>query len=465
MISRAHLPLTQIGSRASWAISLLALVVVLAGYVSGALVVFALLLLAVAVLAFIDTAAVVAVVPAVAGLTYHPLHAGSLEFSPAETLIVGLLLGWGSRLALDSVRAPRRVVASGRRWIGAALHGRFVLPAALVLLAGIVSLFTLARPEYRHESLRQFRWVILEPVAYYLIARTAFTRRDLTARAAAFFVAGGVFIAATGLADLATGGGVMTEGVRRIAGLYPHPNALALYLERPLAFAAVLALAYRRRVSVGLLVLAAVIGVALLLTFSRGAALATAVAVIAAVALAGRARLAGLLTAGAALVGVAAAITARDRVLNLFSGGSGSLRLDLWQSALAMLRDHPLSGIGLDQFLYSYAPRYIHARAWPERFTSHPHDIILDLWLSLGILGIIAGAVYLAVFIVCARRALRLRRPLGLASAALLAAGALHGLVDNGYFLPDLALMFWFATALLEAETATDVQAVRDGGT
>ena len=114
-------------------------------------------------------------------------------------------------------------------------------------------------------------------------------------------------------------------------------------------------------------------------------------------------------------------------------------------------------GIGLDQFLYVYTPRYVRPAAWSERFTSHPHNLILDLWLSLGILGLIVAAGYAFVLVRRATQARALRSGLATAALAAIVAGFLHGLVDNGYFLPDLALVWWFLTALIEAESRPSV--------
>jgi hypothetical protein len=38
---------------------------------------------------------------------------------------------------------------------------------------------------------------------------------------------------------------------------------------------------------------------------------------------------------------------------------------------------------------------------------------------------------------------------LAVAGAAALTAGAVHGLVDNAFFLPDLAVLTWVSVALL----------------
>ena len=56
-----------------------------------------------------------------------------------------------------------------------------------------------------------------------------------------------------------------------------------------------------------------------------------------------------------------------------------------------MIRDHPLFGVGLDNFLYAYRGRYILDAAWQEPNLNHPHNIILDFATRLGLLGLLAG--------------------------------------------------------------------------
>lgn len=119
-----------------------------------------------------------------------------------------------------------------------------------------------------------------------------------------------------------------------------------------------------------------------------------------------------------------------------------------------MIRDYPAFGVGLDQFLYQYAPRYIHPAAWEEKFTSHPHNLFLDFWVRLGIMGLAwIGWTLLAVG---ARVADGLRVATGATRRLLVAAGlaccaaVVHGLVDNFYFLIDLAFIWWFLLALIQ---------------
>lgn len=172
-------------------------------------------------------------------------------------------------------------------------------------------------------------------------------------------------------------------------------------------------------------------------------------------------------------------------------GGSGEVRLLVWRAALAMTRDHPIFGVGPDQFLYYYDPRYTShpyliatldgrpTAAASQPNLSHPHNLGLELWLSAGLAGLLGymlalvtalwrgGASYLPSLRSegqSSGRARRWRVILGLGGLegewrgaavagmmAGLAAGLAHGLVDSAYFQPDLALAFWWGVAALIA--------------
>ena len=182
-----------------------------------------------------------------------------------------------------------------------------------------------------------------------------------------------------------------------------------------------------------------------------------------------RLELAGL---GLVVLGAAAVLW------NLRHGLSAIARVHVWLSALAMIRDHPLLGVGPDNFLYYYvnpraidphnaaasncpalprvlpAPHYLDLRdAWQEPCLSHPHNVVLDTWLSTGLLGLVALALVLVGFAMLARRNLRVcgagwPRAVQVGCCAIVLATLVHGLVDNSIFVPDLAVAFWLALAL-----------------
>jgi O-antigen ligase len=144
-----------------------------------------------------------------------------------------------------------------------------------------------------------------------------------------------------------------------------------------------------------------------------------------------------------------------------FSGGTSFFRVQLWISAWRMFLDHPLLGVGPDNFLAQYRSRYIRPEAWEEPNLSHPHNLALDFLSRLGVLGFAAGVWLVAGFWVTAvgvyrrlaaagdaeRRSL-LALTVGL--MGLVADMLAHGLVDHGFFLVDLSYVFFLALAVVQ---------------
>jgi O-antigen ligase len=113
-----------------------------------------------------------------------------------------------------------------------------------------------------------------------------------------------------------------------------------------------------------------------------------------------------------------------------------------------MVRDHPWLGIGPDNFLYQYRGPYIRPAAWQEPNLSHPHNIVLDFWTRIGLLGMISGVIMQFGFWRLTLRALRratepMDRALLIGLAGAMANLLAHGLVDNSIFLVDLGFAFF----------------------
>ena len=144
-------------------------------------------------------------------------------------------------------------------------------------------------------------------------------------------------------------------------------------------------------------------------------------------------------------------------LLDFSSGTSTSFfRLQLWQSTLKMLRDHPLTGVGLDQFLYEYRGRYILPDAWQQPDLSHPHNVILNYLVRLGIIGLVAGVWLQIAFWRLAWATQQYLKENDATTRALVAGlmGSMavfigHGLVDQVYFAIDLALIFFMTLGLM----------------
>ncbi len=276
---------------------------------------------------------------------FDPIDLSGREFSLLELAIlvggVGIAFNalW-SMISNRSVRDLSKLVLPWPMTIGI---------AAMMLAAG-VSLITLADVRYRPESLRAFRLIIVEPLLFFAACRWVLV--DTRARRFASFVLVGVgaAVGAFAVGQVVFGSdGVVADGVLRATGPYPHPNNLALFLERAGLLGAGYAIArpaFDRWV--GGAAALALIGVGA--TFSRGAALAVLVGLL--LVLYSQRKVRGIWLVGAAAV-VALAfllVTVGDRVLDTGSTGASSTRSLIWKSSIQMALDHPVWGVGLDQF-------------------------------------------------------------------------------------------------------------------
>lgn len=275
---------------------------------------------------------------------------------------------------------------------------------------------------------------------------------------------GAGLVAGWGLSQALTGSGLITaEGVLRVRGPYGSPNNLALYLSHALPILlAVAALANDQRKRLAAALLALLCAAALALTFSKGALLLGVPAAVLFLGFAAGGRWRWLALAAVTLAGLLMLPLFRtERFADLFdlSGGTGFLRLQLWRGAWNMVREHPWLGVGLDNFLYAYRTRYVLPAAWQELNLSHPHNILLDLWTRLGLLGVIVGAwLFGAAFWQGWRGLRRLggdRRALMLGLLASLVATLAHGLIDNSLFLAELMILFMLSLGLI-ARLAAD---------
>lgn len=392
-----------------------------------------------------------------APLFMQPKHVGQAEFAPSEIFIVLDIL-----VAAAWLVDPRRSSSMAWRKI---LSSPF-LPAALlfVLAAGISTLLAADH----HVALRGFREWVIEPVAYGgLLLLFAVDLRAWRWLFAAL-VAAGLLVAVVGLVQRVTHQQVSVDPgstIQKVRSVYGSPDNVGLLLDRVvpvwLAVGLLAALTFVRRWAWFLL--GAILLAVLLLSYSRGAWAAVAIACGALLVLS---RAWGRWVALAVIVVILGVVAVKEQaVRNGFSAGhAGTVqnRIYIWKSALKMVRTHPVFGIGPDNFIHYYAPTkqqdpfstcapglgYLDRQhAGDEPCLSHPHNEVLDFWLSTG-LGGLAAIVWLEVLfwrtMSGAWRRLGEGRVLVAGAGGAMLAALLHGLVDNSYFLPDLSVIFWF---------------------
>lgn len=370
-----------------------------------------------------------------------PKAAATLPFSPTEILLLGVLLGVVAR----DVR-----LSLGSGW---SLRGRIPTDWPIILfLVGAVLAGLAAVDSGTH--LRALRVVVIEPLLFFwLVRKESSSEGDLLGLLDAWLLAGVAVSLYAFYQYLFTNDTIVAEGVARARALYGSPNNLGIYLARVLPLGACLALWGARRRGLYAAAFGAM-SVALVLTFSLGAWVGAASALLFAALVGSRRRFAlGIvgLVAVALLIGW---IMELPRIASHFSldAATWRWRTAVWQAGAAMALDHPFLGVGLDNFLKLY-PQYMLPEAWPEPNLSHAHNFLLDFWLSTGLLGLVGGVWLVArqgwrAWGLWRRAATPQLRAVGLGLAASTVDLVVHGSFDNAYFLVDLAIIFWLAQSL-----------------
>lgn len=330
------------------------------------------------------------------------------------------------------------------------------------LLIGIISI---SWANLKGVAITDLRQMMVEPLIIYLILRTIpFTKAerwqivDLLILTGAIAAIIGFYQAISGV-DL-----IIAEGSsHRLRSVFGTPNNAALYFERLIPITAAVAVIkggdQRRRWLYGLA--AVLILGATILTMSKGAILLgipVSLGLILILYLGKK----GLYIVGVGVLLIALSLIPLSQIprfasLFNFSEGSSFFRINLWRSTFSLLKDHPLTGVGLDQFLYAYRGHYIQPQAWQQPDLSQPHNFLLNYWVRLGIFGLIVG-VYIQVAFW--KLGMNLHRrlkagmrgenwPLVVGLLGSMAAMLSHGLVDETHFVIDLAFIFYLTLGLI----------------
>ena len=335
----------------------------------------------------------------------------TLYFSLAEFIILASVAAWLLRDGWTFLRSNRSNGGANplqllRRIVGdpqSALRNPSVF-AAIFLVIGVLWLFV-PPGIIRNVALREFRVTVFEPVLYFaLILRWARTSADVWRIVGAWLVAGAL-VGREAVAQYVLGQAALMEGVGRATSVFPSATALGIYLGKalPLSLTLFALLPNSRdwrlwRIACGLFSL--VIGLGVLASFARGAWIGVFVA-LAAVAIIARHKWMLAALGAAVLAGLAALPFINiTRITSAFDfsteDNTGVARAKIWAAALRIIKDHPITGIGQDQFLYA-DPSY----GVPQlRFftVSHPHNWILDFWLRLGLPGLLWLVALLVFF-------------------------------------------------------------------
>jgi O-antigen ligase len=385
--------------------------------------------------------------------------------------------------------------------------GPFALPIVIfILAAGISVLLAFSQ----RVALRAYREEVFEPVLYVLLAMYCLRTRQDVARLLLAMLISGLAVALLGTAQYFLFRSQLvleSDGIRRVHAMYGSANSIGLFFDYvlPIGLALLIVRAWTatsiwrsRWILIGAIVICLPMLLVLYLSQSRGAWLAIGVALIFLLALSIRNRK-GLLVGG--LIGIVVlgtiVLVLHRPILNFFVDGHQNIngistltkRLFLWLSALRMIRDHLWFGVGMENWLCYYSQNttcvnpalahhyYLISKSpytgaatglQDEPTLSHPHNIFLHIWVSMGLFGLLAFIAILALFFWLFVRILISLHNKGTARdssmwwmtigvGAAMFAGVIQGQVDSSFLSQDLSFCFWMlVTALLLLRVLTD---------
>jgi len=258
------------------------------------------------------------------------------------------------------------------------------------------------------------------------------------------------------------------ETVGRVQGSFGHPNEYAGFLAVLIPFA--LAVAFTRELPRGLRLLAGVAAAvavpAIIYSYARGAMAALVIGALFWLLIL-RPKLAVVF---AVVVGVGvlafAPSTLKERFQADSTEGDVALRADVAQTALDIYAEHPLWGVGVDNFQVAYAERSATESASQRRLFHNEQVLIppaapsqyLNTLTEQGLIGVTALAVFLVLALGTAYRASRGRDPavkgLGLGIGMALATLAVYSLLEISFQEVVVLVVFTLLAVAATAESA-----------
>jgi putative inorganic carbon (hco3(-)) transporter len=338
-------------------------------------------------------------------------------------------------------------------WIGKnhkQLKGLFKLPLLLklaitfFLIAGITGV--VVAPDMQ-AALGVFKAYLLEPIIFFLVLRLEL----LNKRVSSDDLFKGLGISAIVLSLIAFTQKLTSLGIpapwdieMRATSIFDYPNALGLFLG-PIIVIAILKLNKKKDLLIWLP--AAVLSIrAITLSQSEAAIVSILATLILAGLICKKTRLWTALIA--VLLTVVIILTPAIQSKLTLQDYSGGVRLSQWEETTTMLSDNWMFGAGLSGYPAALEP--YHTATHYEIF-QYPHNIVLNIWTELGVLGIIAFII-LILAIQKTSLGTNIRSPHAIAFLALTQM-TIHGLVDVPYFKNDLAILTWVLIAIIYASS------------
>ncbi|MFA6588360.1 MAG: O-antigen ligase family protein [Patescibacteria group bacterium] len=328
----------------------------------------------------------------------------------------------------------------------------------------IIGLFGVWVSTNHYQALGLFRAYIIEPALlvplFYLLAESEKYRKQFLFLASLQLIILSLVAIGQRLGWFYSPKPWINENPVRVVGLFAYPNALALYVAPLTALLFGTWLKLKNQVlwpERHLWIISAFFGlVACFLANSRGAILALGLGVVVSGFFVKRKWL-WLGICALALAGMLAIPAVHQKAIQIVSGQdvSTDVRQVLWQGTWRLIKARPLTGSGLGNFPTVYKkyklPQHI-------EFLQYPHNLILNVWVELGLPGLIFSIVLIFWLIIKLFKHFKEKNPFALAGLLAWLVIISHGLVDVPFFKNDLSVLtvLLFCLAIFLPKTDKD---------
>jgi O-antigen ligase len=326
----------------------------------------------------------------------------------------------------------------------------WLIPISLLIIAGLIGV--LISPETL-PALGIFKAYILESVLFFVILFTTLKWHDDPEPALIFLGLGAIAVSVFAIFQRVTGLTIPipwdVEG--RVTSVFPYPNAVGLFLGPiiPLGFVTfwqMLEEKYFLKAWFWILVTVSSTA-AVIFSQTEAAWIAVPASLIVVSFFFKKTKSLAIVLIVPMIVITLVVPAFRSKIfLQDYSGG---VRLKQWEETANMLRDNWLFGAGLSGYQKTLAPYHTYEEI--EIF-QYPHNIILNTWSELGLLGLlafVATAWLVWKNLAAAKTENSPHLWLAVATSAALLEMVIHGLVDVPFFKNDLSILTAVCLALL----------------
>ncbi len=365
-------------------------------------------------------------------------------FGLPATLLEGMLLIAVAAWALH------RLVRRDRSSIS------FPFAAPAIVLFAAATLAVMVAPDLR-TALGLWRAYFLEPLLLFIVvvdtAKDDRTRRWLIAALGASTLYLAIWAVLQYVGVVESPGPWIDEVPKRVTSFFDYPNALGLFVT-PIAGLFLGLVGSGRLSKRSTMLWLVVVGLSVLSIAganARGAAIGIGAALVFLGCVSRFKKLVWICLFAVVLVATLIPAT-RAQLSDILTvrDTSTDVRVVLWQGTWNVIKAKPLLGSGLGGFPTDYEQYRLIKHT---EFPLYPHNIALNFWVELGLVGLIAFIWLIALFFRASWRQFRssneFESALGLGLTCAMVALIAYGLVEVPYFKNDLAVMFWILLSLL----------------